>query len=116
MRKLRRAALVAAMVGSLGMVGAGVASAQDAYDNGDDKKDKTVVVACEQANLSESTQGDASNYEGGGLLGLIPLNLSLLDTTANQTQQQNICAGGDVYAVQVQETSGGLLNGLLGRL
>ncbi|WP_455359026.1 hypothetical protein [Streptomyces sp. SYSU K21746] len=103
------------MVGSLGMVGAGVASAQDAYDNGDDKKDKTVVVACEQANLSESTQSEASYYEDGGLLGL-PLNLSLLDTTANQTQQQNICAGGDVYAVQVQETSGGLLNGLLSRL
>jgi hypothetical protein len=50
MRKLREAALVAAVLGSVSMVGAGVATAQEETPG--------VIVACTQANADDITQGD----------------------------------------------------------
>ncbi|WP_314222150.1 hypothetical protein [Streptomyces zaehneri] len=76
MRKLRNTALVAAMIGSLGMAGAGFASAA-AY--GADSRECSNHVE----NISF------------GLINIPNLNLPLLGLSANQDATQQICNNGD---------------------
>ncbi|MER7000788.1 hypothetical protein [Streptomyces sp. NPDC000410] len=101
MRKLRKAALVAAMVGSVSMFGAGVASA--AGDGGD-----TEVIYCEAK----------VNNVSVGLLNIPNLSLGLAGeanpATTNAVQQT--CGEHNLsgQAAGANSGSGGLLNGLLG--
>jgi hypothetical protein len=93
MRKLRKAALVAAMIGSLSMAGAGVASATD-YGNGTDDKKTGDTGTCVN-NIAPET----GNSEGllGSLLGLNLNNNAIAilgNASATQVVQQS-CAVGD---------------------
>jgi hypothetical protein len=109
MRNLRKAALVAAMVGSLGLFGGGVASATGVDG-------PTTPVFCHQENdvNEETTQI--------GLVNLSNSPLALLggsNSSSNSTAQQNICSGGDTVGVNTSESGDGgdgLLGGLLGGL
>jgi len=64
MRKLRAAAVTAAMVGSISMVGAGVASA-----GGSEPPAAGLIVACTQANGDTITEGDVDAPLLGALTG-----------------------------------------------
>ncbi|MEU4359300.1 hypothetical protein [Streptomyces virginiae] len=100
MRKLRKAALVAALVGSVSVFGAGVASA-----HGDTETDQPAnVTVCNQQ--SEVTQVTYQNgLINGPLLGSGP---------ATATSPQQICSGRDSRGVNgASATTGGLLGGLL---
>ncbi|MGW2045173.1 hypothetical protein ACWCPF_08310 [Streptomyces sp. NPDC001858] len=77
MRKLRNATLVAAMVASLGMAGAGFASAAPGGD-GDSRE-----CANHVQNISF------------GLINIPNLNLPLLGVSSNQDATQQICNNGD---------------------
>ncbi|MGW1783122.1 hypothetical protein ACWCQQ_28880 [Streptomyces sp. NPDC002143] len=76
MRKLRNTALVAVMVASLGMAGAGFASAAGA--DGDSRE-----CANHVQNISF------------GLINIPNLNLPLLGLSSNQDATQQICNNGD---------------------
>ncbi|SHI19954.1 hypothetical protein [Streptomyces sp. 3214.6] len=78
MRKLHKIALVAAMIGSLGMAGAGVASADVSGVDGDSR---------ECANHVENISF--------GLINIPDLNLPLLALSQNQHATQQICNNGD---------------------
>ncbi|MCX5373266.1 hypothetical protein OG613_19990 [Streptomyces sp. NBC_00015] len=78
MRKLRNTALVAAMIGSLGMAGAGFASAAVHGADGDSRECSNHVE-----NISF------------GLINIPNLNLPLLGLSANQDATQQICNNGD---------------------
>ncbi|MEW2046496.1 hypothetical protein OHS71_24040 [Streptomyces sp. NBC_00377] len=102
MRKLHKTALVAAMIGSLCMAGAGIASA------GDDGPSRQCLQGAEQ--------GD-SNLQ----VGLINLNdVPLLGSLTKQNVSQQSCVNGDDSAtftgssVESSSNGNGLLNGLLG--
>ncbi|OEV14184.1 hypothetical protein [Streptomyces nanshensis] len=90
MRKLREAAVVAAMVGSVGMLGAGVAAAGEDHE--------PPLFSCSQSNGGDNTE-EAQN----GLVGIDELALGGSgDATANTTQQvcgigssNNTNTGGD---------------------
>ncbi|MFE0451961.1 hypothetical protein ACFW2D_11815 [Streptomyces sp. NPDC058914] len=115
MRKLRKAALVAAMIGSLSMAGAGVASATD-YDKKDGGDDvRQCVQGADQSHESEASGLIAVN--------LAVENIGLLGNASQQNTQQNICVNGDgsaAFGVQAPEAENGeggngllnLLNGL----
>ncbi|MFI6037589.1 hypothetical protein ACIBBD_26120 [Streptomyces sp. NPDC051315] len=110
MRNLRKAALVAVMVGSLGLATAGVASAHGTDDGyGTAKKDGNGDRQCVQAaDASASTSGD-------GLLGLPDVNLALLGNVSETTVIQQVCNNGDdslvgaLSGVETNQTSDGLL-------
>ncbi|MEV6649341.1 hypothetical protein [Streptomyces sp. NPDC051219] len=100
MRKLRKAALVAAMVGSISMLGAGAASAQDSYTG--DGDGGTTLVFCD-------------NSDEGSLLDLSNLQLSVLglgSNTASTNQSNKGCSAGDLTQVNAAETeqASGVLN------
>ncbi|MFE9624388.1 hypothetical protein [Streptomyces sp. NPDC006527] len=107
MRKLRKAALVAAMIGSLSMAGAGVASATDygkSTDGGDD------IRQCLQ-------KAEAGNEEAGGLISALNnLNVNVLGVQTISNTAQNSCVIGDdsfsanFSSVEADENDGGLLN------
>ncbi|MFH0177120.1 hypothetical protein ACIA6D_14680 [Streptomyces cacaoi] len=78
MRKLRNTALVAAMIGSLGMAGAGFASAAVYGSDGDSRE-------C-------SNQVENISF---GLINIPNLNLPLLGFSSNQDATQQICNNGD---------------------
>ncbi|MEU3613909.1 hypothetical protein ABZ725_16545 [Streptomyces sp. NPDC006872] len=78
MRKLRNTAVVAAMVASLGMAGAGFASASAAGGDGDSRE-----CANHVQNISF------------GLINIPNLNLPLLGLSSNQDATQQICNNGD---------------------
>lgn len=78
MRKLHKTALVAAMIGSLSLAGAGIASAGVAGSDGDSR---------ECANHVENISF--------GLINIPNLNLPLLGISSNQTATQQICNNGD---------------------
>ncbi|MEU1038536.1 hypothetical protein ACFYP4_16945 [Streptomyces sp. NPDC005551] len=105
MRKLRKAAVVTAMIGCVSTFGAGVASAEDGSRYGDDTGGDSGVTLCEQS--AEVPQNTVQN-------GLINLgSLGLLGTgSAPSSAIQQICAGGDVDAANINdsEPTGGLLN------
>ncbi|SMF58599.1 hypothetical protein [Streptomyces sp. Amel2xC10] len=102
MRKLHKVALVAAMIGSLGMAGAGVAAA------GDGGKGR------------ECTQGAATKPSiNNGLINIPNLNLPLLGNLTESTAIQQSCVNGNDSGTLTgsgigTEQSGGLLGGLLG--
>ncbi|MFI9544961.1 hypothetical protein ACIHAR_13685 [Streptomyces sp. NPDC052016] len=107
MRKLRKAALVAAMIGSLSMAGAGVASATDyakSTDGGDD------VRQCLQ-------NAQAGNQEAGGLISALNnLNVNVLGVQTISNSAQNSCVIGDnsfsanFNEVEADRNDAGLLN------
>ncbi|MER7000789.1 hypothetical protein [Streptomyces sp. NPDC000410] len=102
MRKLRKAALVAAMVGSVSMFGAGVASA--AGDGGD-----TEVIYCEAK----------VNNVSVGLVNIPNLSLGLLFGDANPATTnavQQTCGEDNLsgQAAGANSGSGSVLDGLLG--
>jgi hypothetical protein len=108
MRKLREAALVAAMVGTLGMVGAGVATAtgDDGNGTGTDGGTRLCVQNAEQSDPV---------YQ----IGLINLNqVPILGSVANPDVIQQSCVNGDnsgTWSGTNTESNGnGLLNGLGG--
>ncbi|WP_327183499.1 hypothetical protein [Streptomyces sp. NBC_01334] len=78
MRKLRNTALVAAMIGSLGMAGAGFASAAAYGADGDSRECSNHVE-----NISF------------GLINIPNLNLPLLGLSSNHDATQQICNNGD---------------------
>lgn len=87
MRNLRKAALVVAMVGTLGMAGAGVASATEygnGNDNGTDGDSRTCVNVAEASN----------EHTGPNLVGLVG-DVSLLSSTSQTNVIQQICSNGD---------------------
>ncbi|GGO57140.1 hypothetical protein GCM10012287_52330 [Streptomyces daqingensis] len=99
MPKLRKAALVATMVGSVSMLGAGVASAQ-----GDGGQPPATTVTCNQTN------GDTTTSEVGGLITVNGPLLSVADSRA----QQNICGiDNDGNVNGSGDASGGGGNGLI---
>ncbi|MFD3701350.1 hypothetical protein ACFWUZ_35500 [Streptomyces sp. NPDC058646] len=102
MRKLRKAALVAAMAGSISVFGAGVASAHGA--DGRETGQPGNVTACNQQ--AEVTQVTFQNgLINGPLLGSGP---------ATATSSQQICSGRDSLGVNgaSARTGGGLLSDL----
>ena len=112
MRKIRKATLVAAMIGTLSLAGAGVASAAD-YDNGSDDGGRNCVQGVDQSHNDSSVT-----------VGLINLS-DLLNTTSQQNPVHLSCATGEgsgSFSGSSQDGSaasggllgGGLLNGLLG--
>ncbi|OQR65886.1 hypothetical protein B6E66_00765 [Streptomyces maremycinicus] len=78
MRKLRNTAVVAAMIASLGMAGAGFASAAVHGADGDSRECSNHVE-----NISF------------GLINIPNLNLPLLGLSSNQEATQQICSNGD---------------------
>jgi len=95
MRMLREAALVAAVLGSVSMVGAGVATAQE----------ETPVVACTQSNGDDITQGDvdaplltALTPGGGDADSRAQQNNCGIDVEGN-TNTSGDAAGGDTTGV-----------------
>ncbi|SCK12262.1 hypothetical protein [Streptomyces sp. WMMB 322] len=76
MPKLREAALVASVVGSVSMLGAGVAAA-----GGGEEPPKNVTITCVQSN------GDNNTTDLGGLVTLNGPLISLADSR----NMQNIC-------------------------
>ncbi|MGW0947158.1 hypothetical protein ACWD4O_32060 [Streptomyces sp. NPDC002623] len=78
MRKLRNTAVVAVMVASLGMAGAGFASAGASGADGDSRE-----CANHVQNISF------------GLINIPNLNLPLLGLSSNQDATQQICNNGD---------------------
>ncbi|MGR8008928.1 hypothetical protein [Streptomyces hypolithicus] len=110
MRKLRNAALVAAMLGSFSMLGAGVATAADSYGDRDGKGKDTNVVECEQ----RSRVGDDTFQLGLVNLATGPITL-LGSGPATAVSVQQICSGEDTLARNgaVAETGPGLDLGLL---
>ncbi|MDG9719531.1 hypothetical protein [Streptomyces sp. DH24] len=100
MRKLPKAALAAAMIGSLTMAGAGIASAGE-NGSGEDGD----VRACVQV-------AEANNSEG--LINL-PINLALLGNVQETTTIQQVCNNGDkshvanVAEIGAEQTQDGLL-------
>ncbi|MFC4498642.1 MULTISPECIES: hypothetical protein [Streptomyces] len=106
MRKFRNAALVAAMIGTLGLTGAGVASATNGADEGG------------RLCLQGAEQGD-SNLN----VGLINLNnVPILSSLTEQSVIQQSCVNGDASGtatgagLEGSSSAGGVLNGLLGGL
>ncbi|GGO58431.1 hypothetical protein GCM10012287_56580 [Streptomyces daqingensis] len=98
MRKLREAALVAAVLGSVSMVGAGVATAQE---------ETPVVVACTQSNGDDITQGDvdaplltALTPGGGDADSRAQQNNCGIDVEGN-TNTSGDAAGGDTTGALV---------------
>ncbi|MET7655422.1 MULTISPECIES: hypothetical protein [unclassified Streptomyces] len=80
MRKLHKTALVAAMIGSLTLAGAGIASAGDS-DGGSDGGSRQCANHVENISF--------------GLLNLPNLSLPILGSVSNQTANQQICNNGD---------------------
>ncbi|GAA1547315.1 hypothetical protein GCM10009730_65500 [Streptomyces albidochromogenes] len=107
MRKLRNAALVAAMLGSLSMLGAGVAAAADAYGDRDGRgkgRDGNVVVCEQRSRVSDDTRQL-------GLINLATGPITLLGSgPASSASVQQICSGEDTLARNgaVAETGPGL--------
>ncbi|MET9800376.1 hypothetical protein [Streptomyces sp. NPDC006368] len=92
MRKIRNAALVAAMLGSFSVFGAGVASATDDADSyGDQYKYGNVVVCDQQSRTSNNT------YQLGLLNITGPVTI-LGSGPATATAVQQICSGEDTLA------------------
>ncbi|MET9803734.1 hypothetical protein [Streptomyces sp. NPDC006368] len=109
MRKIRNAALVAAMLGSFSMFGAGVAAASDAADSYGDQvsKDGNLVVCEQESRISDDT------YQIGLINIAGPITL-LGSGPATATSVQQICSGGDTLAGNgaAAETGTGLDLGL----
>ncbi|MFF1546925.1 hypothetical protein [Streptomyces sp. NPDC058291] len=78
MRKLHKTVLVAVMIGSLGLAGAGAASAHESGSDGDSRQ-----CANHVENISF------------GLINIPNLNLPLLGSSSNQDATQQICNNGD---------------------
>ncbi|OEU90441.1 hypothetical protein DB35_04285 [Streptomyces abyssalis] len=98
MRKLREAAVLAAMVGSVSMLGAGIASAGGS---------ELPTIACEQTNGDEIENGDVD------LPGLITLTPGGGD--ADSRAQQNNCGIGVEENVNTSgDATGGATTGLAG--
>ncbi|MBT2493968.1 hypothetical protein J7E96_36900 [Streptomyces sp. ISL-96] len=95
MRKLRNAALVAAMLGSFSMLGAGVAAAGDGYGHPDGRhkgKDGNVVVCEQRSRVSDDT------FQLG-LINLATGPITLLGSgPATAVSVQQICSGEDTLA------------------
>ncbi|MEU0374101.1 hypothetical protein ABZ070_28380 [Streptomyces sp. NPDC006283] len=93
MRNLRKAALVAAMIGSLGMFGAGAASATGIADSD--------PALCNQ----EATIGDETVQYG--LINVSDLPISILSSTNEVAQNQVTlqCSGGDSASQQQQQAT-----------
>ncbi|MET9568456.1 hypothetical protein ABZY34_04805 [Streptomyces virginiae] len=102
MRKLRKAAVVAAVVGSISVFGAGAASAHGSDGSESDRPGNATV--CNQR--SEVTQVTYQNgLINGPLLGSGP---------ATATSPQQICSGRDSRGLNGgSATTGGLLSGLV---
>jgi hypothetical protein len=106
-RKIRSAALVAAMLGCVSMFGAGAASAAGAYgdegDNGNNGNSDTNVVVCEQ----DARIGD--DIRQLGLLNVATGPITLLGGSgpaSNATIQQQ-CSGDDSVAISDSEARSG---------
>ena len=97
MRKLRAAALAAAVLGSVSMVGAGVATAQE----------ETPLVACTQTNGDTVETGDVD------LPALIALTPGGGDADS-RAQQNNCGVGVEENANTSGSATGGAAEGLLG--
>jgi hypothetical protein len=114
MRNLRKAALAAAMIGSLSMVGAGVASATDYdSDHGKDEQTRTCAQSAEQGNAAEASGLIAVN--------VALQNVGLLGNASQQNTAQQSCVNGDgsaswnAAAVESEQGGGnGILNILSG--
>ncbi|MGW0366838.1 hypothetical protein [Streptomyces sp. NPDC002990] len=89
MRKLRKAAFVVAMIGSLSMAGAGVASADDSNKG---KEGDTTVCVIE------------ANDNSFSLITIPDLTLPILSSSSRTQQLQNVCGEGNT-GVQVNETT-----------
>jgi hypothetical protein len=105
-RKIRSAALVAAMLGCVSMFGAGAASAAGAYgdegNNGSNGNSDTNVVVCEQ----DARIGDETVQFG--LLNVATGPIALLGSgpASNATIQQQ-CSGDDSVAFSDNEATSG---------
>ncbi|MFV0126280.1 hypothetical protein ACLGI4_00895 [Streptomyces sp. HMX112] len=95
MRKLRNAALVAAMLGSFSLLGAGAAAASDAYGDQDGKgkgKDGNVVVCDQKSEISQDT------FQLG-LINVATGPITVLGSgPATAVAVQQICSGEDTLA------------------
>ncbi|MEU9982183.1 hypothetical protein [Streptomyces sp. NPDC050856] len=104
MRKLRNAALVAAMLGSVSMLGAGAAAASDTYGD----QDGNVVVCDQQSEVSRDT------FQLG-LINVVSGPITVLGSgPATAVSVQQICSGEDTVAANEAdaETGPGLDLGL----
>ena len=96
MRKLREAALVAATVGSVSMLGAGVASAQGGGGGGGEQP-RSVTINCDQ----DAGQNTSTSQISGGLITITgPLIVAGGDSRATQQicgidNDHNRAEGGD---------------------
>ncbi|WP_181766264.1 hypothetical protein [Streptomyces albidus (ex Kaewkla and Franco 2022)] len=97
MPKLRKAALVATMVGSVSMLGAGVASA---HSGGGEQPPRSVTVYCNQ-DASQTT----TNPTVGGLITVTGPLIALGDGDSSATQQ--ICGIGNEDVENTGGTSTG---------
>ncbi|MFJ4776574.1 hypothetical protein [Streptomyces sp. NPDC088762] len=89
MRKLRKAALVAAMIGSLSMVGAGVASA----DGDGDGAARECTQAAEASNTSTSVNVPVNIAVA--VFGVVAQSNTTQTNTAQSNEIQQICVNGD---------------------
>lgn len=106
MRNLRKAALVAAMVGSFGLIGAGVASADASNENG--SMEDGSKVSCYQ---------EADETAQFGLINVANSPITLLGSGPNPAgSNQQICSGENGFGYSNAEGGEGygLLGGLLG--
>jgi hypothetical protein len=112
-RKIRSAALVAAMLGCVSMFGAGAASAAGAYgDEGDKGKNgntDTNVVVCEQ----NARVGDDID-QVAGLLNIATGDITLLGSPASNVTIQQQCSGDDSVAISGSEARTGDVLGDIG--
>ncbi|MFF3504165.1 hypothetical protein [Streptomyces sp. NPDC003247] len=101
MRKIGKAALAAAMIGSLTMVGAGVASAADGHrttdsgyrsDSKDTKDTKSDGATKQCVNYAEV---DNSAHSSGLVNALNNVNVNILGYSSNKPTVQQSCSIGD---------------------
>lgn len=101
MRKIRNAALVAAVLGSVSMFGAGIAVASDGWD-GKDTWDGNLVI-CEQ--VSQVSGGDT--YQTGLINIIAGPDTAFSSGPATAVAVQQICSGDDTLAENEAEAETG---------